>query len=431
MPENTNESTTLKYEVVFTNPKDNTVYSDIHFIYFIRTPIIKQASFSIVQMNLPVVIISQLMQDVATNIFNVWNLTIYAIDEKEDIQVQEIYSKNITIISVIPQEPITFTHPSAIVRILLVNPVLYSLSTSTGFNKIISNKTALDGIKEFENFLDTNYGKFNHNKVGINEKVNNFRYEQIFIPPTINTLNVPKYIINSYKPFHSYSIYFFDDFHFDENSDKEVTCHFLNLYNLPSTFPHMFTNEYLDFSRFTRKTGKVDFSDQFRVLDKPFASVIYRLKDMVFEFQKQAQSTVTNIASGKSDIVTFIDKSMKIAERAQMQSKKIGQSVRANTIYTPDSSENANERIKTAQEMMFNKFEQICFYETERCLPDWLQFGCIYNMEGDAQDDFSRFLYTPISIINIFKRISEKDTEIYCYHMSKYAMLKLMDDETT
>jgi hypothetical protein len=149
------------------------------------------------------------------------------------------------------------------------------------------------------------------------------------------------------------------------------------------------------------------------------------MKDMVFEFQKELQSEVESLSSGKTDSVTFVNKTMQVSDSAVIKSNTFANSVKSTIIYSPDTSANAKERVLIAKEMMFQKLENLCFYETEKCLPDWMQFGNLYNMNTDEPDSY---LHTPISIVNIFRRNSEKESNVYCYHMLKYVMLKITQE---
>jgi hypothetical protein len=235
----------------------------------------------------------------------------------------------------------------------------------------------------------------------------------------VHTIDVPKYIINTYKPFHAYSIYFFDDFYFSEDVDKDITCHFLNLADIKNTFSQFDVQVYLDFVRLTRLIDIKDFTDPFRILDR-VGSLIYTFSSAGIDFVKKTVGSVIQTAQQLLETKEIEDKKIKVTKKSQLQNQKIDQSTRATTIYIPDNKKNAETRINLARELMFKRFENICFYETQLGLPYWIQFGCLYNM-----NDQNDYLYTPISIVNIFRRSEQKSNIVYCDHTCRYAMLKL------
>lgn len=421
MNEDTGVPIKTKYEINLTSSEE-IVYTDIQYVAFIRAPIIKQASYCIVQLNLPIIIAEQLQYNIAENIFDIWNMQIFSIGDSETDQKQGlIFNKQYTILSMQKQEIVVFEKATVLVKLVLVNPILYALETSTSFNKIISEKTAYEAIDEFEDFIDETYGQFNYNHVGVTESVNKYRYEQIFIPPTINTLNVPKYIINTYKPFHSYSIYFFDDFYFSDESDKAITCHFLNLADVFNQFSDYDIQNYLDYMRMTRKVDIKNFTDPFRLLDRDFSSIVYKTKDIAYSLLKQTKASAPQLILKNSKDSIEIDKTKKFTD-SQLQNSTTKQSVRASIIYVPDNKTNAEERMKIAKDLMFKKLENIEFYETENSVPFWMQFGYLYNMNVTSPYDY---LHTPIGIVNIFRREEQRGDITHCTHMCKYIMLKL------
>jgi len=420
MTEENSTPAKIKFEINLLD-QDNIQYSDIQFVSFIRTPIVKQASFCIIQINLPVFTVNQLQLNISSNNHELWDLLIYEVTENapEDVSIDLIFEKTYMILHLQLLEQIYYSKPSVLVKLVLVNPVLYALDTSTTFNQILNNVTAFDAIEKFEDFIDKTYGEFYYNHVGVTEKLNTFRYEQIFIPPSVHTIDVPKYIINTYKPFHAYSIYFFDDFYFSEDVDKDITCHFLNLADIKNTFSQFDVQVYLDFVRLTRLIDIKDFTDPFRILDR-VGSLIYTFSSAGIDFVKKTVGSVIQTAQQLLETKEIEDKKIKVTKKSQLQNQKIDQSTRATTIYIPDNKKNAETRINLARELMFKRFENICFYETQLGLPYWIQFGCLYNM-----NDQNDYLYTPISIVNIFRRSEQKSNIVYCDHTCRYAMLKL------
>lgn len=407
---------------------DDIIYDDLQFVSFIRIPIVKQASFCIVQLQIPILTLKQIESLLASNIQDIWKMQIFSVDESaesEDDMYECIFDKFFQIMSIQPQEAVDFTKSSVVVKLLLVNPVFYSLETTT-FNKIITNATAYDAIENYEQFLDTTYGQFRFNHVGVTEQKNSYKYEQIFIPSSINTINVPKYIINTYKPFHAYSIYFFDDFQFSDDSDKEITCHLLNLADIYNQFEDYDVNEYMDVANLTRKLTTKEFTDPFRLLDRDsFTSIIFRTKDVIGGVIKKLNSILPQLTVINSEKETKLDKETKIT-KSQLSSTPQRQSARASVVYVPDTEKNAKKRLEIAKDLMFNKFERMVIYETENCLPYWMQFGYLYNIEMDDPDEYK---YTPLGIVNLFRRAEMKEDNLKMIHSCKYMMLKVIPEK--
>jgi len=408
---------------------DDTIYDDIQLVTFIRMPIVKQASFCVVQLPISVITLKQIESLLASNIRDIWKMRIFSIDEAsedEDDQYDCIFDKFFQIMSVQPQEIVDFTKENVVVKLLLVNPILYSLETTTSFNRVIVNVTAYDAIENYEQFLDENYGQFRFNHVGTTELKNTYKYEQIFIPSSVNTINVPKYIINTYKPFHSYSIYFFDDFYFSDDSDKEITGHLLNLGDVYNQFKEYDINEYMDVVNLTKKLTTKEFTDPFRLLDRDaFTSIIFRTKDAVGGLLKKMSSMLPQLTVANLETDKKLDKEIKVP-KSQISNAPQRQSARASIVYVPDTEKNAKKRLETAKDLMFNKFERMVIYETENCLPFWLQFGYLYNMEMDDPDEYR---YTPLGIVNLFRRAEMKDDNLKMIHSCKYIMLKVIPEK--
>ncbi len=422
MPENSAQK--IKFQIELED-SDGEIYNEIQYISFVRTPIIKQGSFCIVRLSLPLIKVKQLQYLLASNIQDIWKMTIYTADDnKEDVKYDKIFEKNYQIISMQELEQITLTKNEIMVKMVLVNPILYTLSTTTMFNEILTETTAYDAIKKYEDFLNQKFGKFSFLHYGAGNEKNSFRYEQIFIPHSINTINVPKYIINTYKPFHSYSIYFFDDFYFSDKSEKEIVCHFLNLADIRNQYPNADIQEYIDYVQFTRRLTTREFNDPLRLLDKEtFASIIFRTKDVVGELLKQMKSLVPQVNTNEVINKNILERDIKVT-RSQLELAPQGQSARATIVYVPDNEKNAKERFKIARDLIFNKFEKLVIFETDFCLPYWLQFGYLYNLEPSNREEYK---YTPISIVNTFRR--EKEKGIKLIHSCRYVMLKIILDE--
>jgi len=223
------------YEIGFENTETKEYYYDILQCAFFRTPLIKQASYTILKINLPPLLIQYILNDINNNNhYNKlkFNLVIYLVDrEKRYKRVKKVYYKNFVVINLELLENFLPNKDRLSCRLLLVNPVLHYMNNTNTFNKIFENITAYEAIEKYESFLKQTYGDtfyINHISPDVNKST--FKYEQMLIKIK-NDMNVPTEIINTYKPFHTFNYYFFDDFYISDECDKDISCTFLNLYD--------------------------------------------------------------------------------------------------------------------------------------------------------------------------------------------------------
>ena len=422
----------FKYKIELMNLSNTSVlYSDVHYVSFIRTPIIKMASYSRIQMNLPFDVVKSLLLNINKNIFEIWNMKIYIVDELDNKKESVMFNKMFNIIKVSPlqDEAERQKSPSTnTVKLILINPIFRELDTSSGFNRIIENKTAFDAIKEYEDYIKKEYGPIDFNHVGTSEMMNMYSHETILTSPllskNINTLNMPKFIIDNYKPFHSFCTYFFDDFYLSPDSKSAITGHFLNFYNMKTNFKTVSIADYRDFALLTRRLGKEDFNDVFQKIIIPAANVDFIGPDMKIQFEKAEKIGKVATENSTSESYQSYNKTNSPGQNVSEKTpEKITKNI--NVMYS-DNKENASERVRIARETMIKKIECFSSYQTNDCLPDWMQFGKLYDMESDMT---GIFLYTPVSIINVFHRYQEKELNTYCHHSMKYNMIKLYYDK--
>lgn len=398
------------------------IYDDVQYVTFIRIPIIKQGSFCIIYLNLPVVVVKNLQISLANNVQDIWKMRIFMINPADHQKIRCIYDKHIQILAAQEQEIIVYTKNYVFTKLIVSNPIIYSLQTTTSFNTILSNVTGYDALLAYENFLKGIYGSIDFHHVGVNSEKNDFIYEQIFIPPTINTLNACKYIINTYKPFHSYSFYFFDDFYITENSNSEITAHLVNLAGIDQEFEKVDIQEYMDYIKLSRKIAVREFTDPFLVLDKAIDHIVAKTREIAVKAEKTFNTLVTELTQQDIGQEKILGNELKISKN-QIQMTSTDKTNRVVIIQVPDIEENAKKRLQIAKKLMFNKLERLVIYETDYCLPFWLKFGFIYNMNLEESEEYE---YTPISIINNFRRTESKETEHTMIHSCKYVMLKII-----
>ena len=416
----------LKYDIVFRAPLGE-INSDVQFLAFIRAPLVKLSSFVLLKINLSPIFTQEIINDLSNNIFADYNLEIYSVDESDNNKpVEKLFNKSYKIMSIEPTEPILFNKQNISSYIVLVNPFVHYMSTTNTYNVILENRTAYDAIKDYEDFIKKQYGDiFYFNHVSSNFGLNKFKYEQILIK-TNSDLSVPLYLINTYKPFDSFNFYFFDDFNLDENSESEITCHYINLFD-KDRIRKFDINRYSDIAGTTKKLGTFPLSDQALSLDKLDQTFTILNKEILYDTIKVTKSSVPKKGSKPQTSTSEIieDRSIKVGDFINpTQIQKVGKSSQHANLYAPDSHKNAINRFDKFKEFFMKQIDYIQVFETTDCLPDWCKFGRIYNM-GNIQE--TEYQYTPLCIFNIFVRTNAKES--YCKHLMRYSMLKYINED--
>ncbi len=416
----------LKYDIVFRTPFGE-VNSDIQFLTFVRAPLVKLSSFAVLKINLTPTLTQQIINDLTNNIFADYNIEIYTVDESSsDKKVEKLFNKTFKILNIEPVEPILFDKQNISSYIVLVNPFIHYMSTTNTYNIILENLTALEAIEEFETFIKSQYGNiFNFNRIGSTFGLNKFKYEQLLIK-TNSDLTVPTHLINTYKPYDSFNFYFFDDFDIDEETETEITCHHINLFD-KDQIRKIDVTKFVDVAGTTKKLDVYPLSDQNLNLDKIDQTFTIVNREALYNTKKMTQSRVPKRASSAQSKVSNIieNRDVQIGNfTTPFQINKVTKSSQHANIYSPDNEENAIYRFEIFREFFMKHIEHIQTFETTECLPDWCKFGKLYNM-GDVQE--TQYQYTPLCIFNIFVRANIK--EPYCRHIVRYNMLKYLDDD--
>jgi hypothetical protein len=245
--------------------------------------------------------------------------------------------------------------------------------------------------------------------------INFTKYDQIMVPPTLPEINVPEYIINTYKPFNSPTFWFFDIFNFanydnastPSNGKIPIWSLLINFFNCFNIFKKIDISTNVSITMNTKLLKTEQFIDNFGIFNRPNAIVNFISPNM----------THTQVSLGETPNVLRTDNSYK-KQTSRITSMKV---------YYPDSLQYAKKRIEECRKIFIEQIDRIEHYETTLTTPDWLQFGQLYNLEFDTATGINTFKYihTPIAIINIFKRREMKDDTLEC--INKYTMIRLVN----
>ena len=459
------KKTTAVYEFLLTrsNEMDKTLphITDFHYIAFIRDPIAKQATYIDMQAMVPIATLTVIETEISNGRFPQYELTgnlIKDIDVSNENgeNIQKVFYKTfVVVISISKQKDnISSDRPTgegAIpVRMLLANPIAYQMFKNTGFNKVLTPYTLPDDpdndnpvlialetiinnsfnpqsddskLTSFMDYVRKKYAGSIETKdikqivLADKAKVNLHHWGQITIPPTLPEINVPEYIINTYKPFTTSSYWFFDSFNFgnyDNNSAPEngiipIWAILICFYNCINIFKKVDISKDSDIMSFTHLLGTAPFADTMGILNRPNAMVNFIGPNMTQKLE----------TFGEPPKVLKSDNTYETQE-SRMTSLKI---------YYPDNIDSAKDRITDSIELFLKHIDCIEFYETTNTTPDWLQFGKLYNLEKDPETgiNLNTYIHTPIYIANIFKRRQTRDATLEC--INKYSMLRLVNKD--
>ena len=396
---------------------------DIHYYAIIRNPIIKQASFSILRVMLPTVLMKNLINYISSNIFPLVSIKIYGNDSADfnkDSRRQKLYySTNLECINIKQITTSTAKEQKVPVMMTLTNPIFRFLENNHTFNQILKNQTAYDALKAYENFLKAKYGDifyFKHINGNINK--NTFKYEHMLARAS-NDINIPSYLIQTYKTHHSYCYYFFDDFYLAEDTSKHITCHFFNMFD-KNGLKQVDASKYSDAYHGTKLVSEQSFNDRMNVMDKNQQVNVWASKELNYNHKKLTSFKNLKIAPKTGEpIKVENERTIKNLESGGVSTGTLSFGGAFSKSYIPDDVEHADLRLQTSKKFIINVIEKTSVFEMTFCSPDYPQFGNIYNLDSNLK---SEYLYTPISICNMFNRKNER--EEFLYHSAKSLMLK-------
>lgn len=400
------------------------ITEDLQYCAFIRTPVVKQCSFVLVRAHLSEIACANISNSIAANIFPQASLRIYSTTEtdtkgEEDKKINLVYGHDLICINMKTDDPVTFNKQFNYAELVLVHPILYQMEFTNTYNRILNNVTALEVLQDFEAHLVETYGDiFQFNKIGITTNLNDHVYEQVLVQAT-NDLNVPNYINHTYKINHNYCPYFFDEFYVSDDSDGEITGQFINYYD-QEKFKKVNVEDFVDMHRFTNLSGNKVFNDRNQTLNKISPSLTSIHNDMIFDEKKRFSSTIQKKSKGKQSEVTLIeDRVIKLITGGELVKSESGYSTNSSRLYVPDNYTNAFQRLNLTTSLLVDKISQLCFMEVDNGLPDYPQFGRIYNLDPESSANYS---FTPLNICNIFIRKTGK--EAFLGHSVKCLMVK-------
>ena len=404
-------NTNIKYQIEITIFNGEKV-KDTQSLVAIRSPMLKTASFLMHSVNLRMRLFLSLQEYTDAGQFI---LVKYRILLSEDFtpgkvipdELREICNKQFICFHMRPLERIDPQQPWVSTLLYLANPVLFFMNNSSGYNKILEDKTAIDCLKDFENYCKEKFGDgFEFEKIGEDKEKNNHKYKQILLRQK-SDLIVPSYIINYLKTWHSFGYYFFDDFRFDNNKSslKDITCWCVNLFDYEEFNKKNISEEFPDYILGMKEIDVQPITDTFGEIqsyDFP-SSVItkgshqefgYRKTEEKRDVPKYSSSNSKNNSSDSRD-VPYIESKFNVSKQKPSDVKNL---------YAPDDPLLAEYRYKITGEQIRDRIRALHTYYITNCHFDVFDFGHRYNLDIFSATDY---LHVPISIINIFTRVTD------------------------
>jgi len=424
MSEDNTRTTLYDLMLIRTETVDNiNEITDFAYLIFIRQPGTKQSSYIIAQANIPLATLILIEHEASVGLFPNYQLQIRHIVNGEENLIYSTYTKFILPknYNLNQQGSNSGTAPTVSVQFLLVNPIAWNMNTNNSFNFVFNKQKyiAMDIIEKY--YVEEIKKKHSGNRPDLikfqnfadNSTKNTTLYNQITIPSSITELQVPEYMIDAYKPYSTPSLWLFDTFNFGNYDNKSnntkgeipIWCIMLNFYNAIDTFKKYDISNDLDITQFTSRLKIIQYNDTLKEFIKPNAVVSF-----------------TDIANMTQKIELFGN--LPFVSRVDNTYEKQPNRTTSLHIKYNDNLKEAERRIVDCVELMNKQINQIEIYETINTSPEWLQFGCLYNFDRDPKygENLFEYVLTPITIFNIFRRKSQKDTQME--HMMKYAMLR-------
>jgi len=399
--------------------------NDVAELSVFRCPFIKTASFTILKLSIPTSIYIGIETECKEQNFLPVKITIMTNDASSSKPSEYGETKNITTkiykLINIELDDGSVTQESYITASLyLVNPILYYLSTTNSYNKILEDKSGLELLEDFEKHLSDTYGEkaFKFKKIKDDKNINEFKYEQLLVRLNQDLL-IPTWILQNYSPFNSFSFYFFDDFVIDNENTNDIVCYLINL-NDKNQFKKVdCLNNPTYIAVANKYISTYILNDTFNILDQVNPSKIICGSDIQFKYKKaDGQTIVDNIKTESSDSIELMpDESiLPIVSTLEQKSK---QPTEQTILYSSADIDTSIKKLKITKKQLKENLDMIIYYYLRESHPHFFQFGKVYNLDPFNEQGY---FYTPISLVNIFKRMFGK-VPLLTHHLH-YQVLK-------
>ena len=405
---------------------------DINSFCVIRAPLTKTASFATLTLNLPTEDFLSLEEYTRLNKFQSCEVCIHILANQDNTRyhkpeiIDYVGCKQYLILHCEALEDVRHKAPYTMTVLVLVNPVLYYLQITNGFNTILEDITAYDALKRFQGFCDKSFGQgaFQWSEVGADYEQNDWVYEQILTRHETD-LMLPTQLIINYKLWHTYGYYFFDDFRFDDKAKADITGWLINLGDLEQfkTKNQYPKGKMTDVGVANKYIGSQNIVDHFNVLFQEKPSIVVKGYDVQFGFKKAGEKkSVPQLNTSTQDGQYSSSRASKAISTA-VQTGEINPTEHT-FVYAPDLPEYGLDRFKKVQKQLREKIYCVDTYYMHDCHLDFIQFGYRYNQSPFGINDY---LWVPINICHMFARDTGR-VPMFVHNM-QYQMLKYINPD--
>ena len=412
------------YNVVLQLDGENQNYWDDVVLFNVHKYGTSFSTLYLIRVNLTIPVYQQIVNDINDGKYPKCTVYLYSIDTLKNNKLKNlIFKKKLNI-----RCALTKTSPNlkdgtqVMVDLFLMNPVLHEMFRKYTFNKVYSSKSAYSILKEYESYIDKQYGDVFISKHFLcNES--SYIYKQLVTKPsqqdveipsgaklkfkTKNDISIPMFLQYKYKFDNGFGIYFFDDFVVTEN--KDITRYFISFfdYNKLEKFD---ISKYQDITKQTQYIKSYAFNDYDKNITKDNVVITHKLPNSNYTTTKtETGSTQQNKAQSNDKVILADDKRFFYGKTSNNTTSPVNKSTEEINIQSPDSKSSAEKRLKIGVDTYLKKIDSIEEYVIFNTSPDWLKFGCVYNLNTSQPDNY---IFSPIGIINVFHRINSKEKEL-------------------
>lgn len=434
---------------------------DVTSFTAVRNALGKTASYYIITLNIPVEYYIQLNQLISIGSYPDMYVELYLVDERtrtsefplgSNILKKPIFKRTLTMMYMEPLEAVTFESRHIHTLIIMSNPLLFFLSRHLTYTKPLSGR-AYDALKTFERYLETTYTDmaskvkpFEFVEVLNDKMITPYKYGTILTRGLTGDIQIPRFLITWYKVTQTPSLYFFDDFRYDDDSENpaEIYGYLIN---------------FADIDQFDDDPVKTDLRDMTKLSDigtavnfigsVPMASPNLKLNRgitdlLIHDYSMHLISTrppknqlfpSPHLNLKKSEIEEYLTPSMdeqtkrRVAIKEMENNLMIDPKVRsALNIYTPDTDKLAVERFDLTRELVTKYLVAIETYSFTNTYFQFFQFGRLYNLtitDTFTPDNENKHFHTPGCILNIFHRTA--GSESLLIHTARVQFVKIRE----
>lgn len=412
------------YNIIIQFEGENQNYWDDTLLFVVhKFAGVTRAPFYLLRSNISVEVQQQLINDLNDGKNPKCTLFIYTVNTITKKIENLIYKKKMAIVGVIPKQSNNLKEATTTsVDLALINPILFEMSKKYTYNKIFTSKSAYDVLKDYESYITSRYGDIFSSKHYLSNE-NHYIYNQLVTKPSDqiseipdrqkikykhhNDITFPAFLQSKYKIDNGFGIYFYDDFVLKEK--KDIIRYFVSFYD-KNKLEKFDVTKYDDIIKQTTFVQSHEFNDKTNIITKNNVVITHKLPNSNYSTTKtQKSNNDSGVSSGNNKIILSDEDRYLLSKDNNEMNKSTSQSGETLNIQSPDNKSGGEKRLQIGVDTILKKIDSIDEYIIYNTSPDWLTFGCLYNLILSKPEEY---LYTPISCVHIFHRLHDKDKDL-------------------